>query len=88
MNKTITAGIDEVGRGCLAGPVVSAAVVLKDGVNLKLLKDSKKITLNKRELVSKHIKENSYFAIGVASVEEILKIKYFKCLITFYETRN
>ena len=74
MNKTITAGIDEVGRGCLAGPVVSAAVVLKDGVNLKLLKDSKKITFNKRELVSKHIRENSYFAIGVASVEEILRL--------------
>ena len=74
MNKTITAGIDEVGRGCLAGPVVSAAVVLKDGVNLKLLKDSKKIAFNKRELVSKHIRENSYFAIGVASVEEILKL--------------
>ena len=32
--KTITAGIDEVGRGCLAGPVVSAAVVLKKGINL------------------------------------------------------
>ena len=74
MNKTITAGIDEVGRGCLAGPVVSAAVVLKDGVNLKLLKDSKKIAFNKRELVSKHIRENSYFAIGVASVEEILRL--------------
>ncbi len=74
MNKTITAGIDEVGRGCLAGPVVSAAVVLKDGVNLKLLKDSKKIAFNKRELVSEHIRENSYFAIGVASVEEILRL--------------
>ncbi len=74
MNKTITAGVDEVGRGCLAGPVVSAAVVLKDGVNLKLLKDSKKIAFSKRELVSKHIRENSYFAIGVASVEEILRL--------------
>ena len=29
----ITAGVDEVGRGCLAGPVVSAAVILKDGIN-------------------------------------------------------
>ena len=38
----ITAGDDEVGRGCLAGPVVSAAVILKEGINLKLLKDSKK----------------------------------------------
>ena len=74
MKRLITAGVDEVGRGCLAGPVVSAAVVLKKGVNLKLLKDSKKITFNKREKISKHIKENSYFAIGIASVEEILKL--------------
>ena len=72
--KIITAGVDEVGRGCLAGPVVSAAVVLKKGINLKILKDSKKITFNKREKISKHIKENSYFAIGIASVEEILKL--------------
>ena len=44
----ITAGVDEVGRGCLAGPVVSAAVILKKGANLILLKDSKKITFKKR----------------------------------------
>ena len=74
MENIITAGVDEVGRGCLAGPVVSAAVVLKDGINFKLLKDSKKITFNKRELISQHIRENSYFAIGVASVEEILRL--------------
>ena len=74
MKRLITAGVDEVGRGCLAGPVVSAAVVLKKGVNLKLLKDSKKITFNKREKISKHIKENSYFGIGISSVEEILKL--------------
>ena len=74
MKRLITAGVDEVGRGCLAGPVVSAAVVLKKGINLKLLKDSKKISFNKREKISKHIKENSYFAIGIASVEEILKL--------------
>ena len=72
MKELITAGVDEVGRGCLAGPVVSAAVILKEGINLKLLKDSKKITFKKREEISKHIKNNSYFAIGVASVEEIL----------------
>ena len=74
MKELITAGVDEVGRGCLAGPVVSAAVILKEGINLKLLKDSKKITFKKREEISKHIKNNSYFAIGVASVEEILSL--------------
>ena len=70
----ITAGVDEVGRGCLAGPVVSAAVVLKKSVNLNLLKDSKKISFNKREEVSEHIKKNSYYALGIASVEEILNL--------------
>ena len=74
MKRLITAGVDEVGRGCLAGPVVSAAVVLKKGINLELLKDSKKIAFNKREKISEHIKQNSYFAIGIASVEEILKL--------------
>jgi len=74
LKKLVIAGVDEVGRGCLAGPVVSAAVILKKSVNLKLLKDSKKITFKKREDIYEHIKENSYFAIGVASVEEILKL--------------
>ena len=74
MSKLITAGVDEVGRGCLAGPVVSAAVILKDGINLKLLKDSKKITFKKRLEISDHIKKNSLFSIGIASVEEILKL--------------
>ena len=70
----ITAGVDEVGRGCLAGPVVSAAVVLKKSINLNLLKDSKKISFNKRKEISEHIKKNSYYAPGIASVEEILNL--------------
>ncbi len=70
----ITAGVDEVGRGCLAGPVVSAAVILKKGIDLKLLKDSKKISFKKREEISEHIKKNSCYAIGIASVEEILNL--------------
>ena len=70
----ITAGVDEVGRGCLAGPVVSAAVILKKGIDLKLLKDSKKISFKKREEISEHIKQNSCYAIGIASVEEILNL--------------
>ena len=74
MKELITAGVDEVGRGCLAGPVVSAAVVLKKSINLNLLKDSKKISFNKREEISEHIKKNSYYALGIASVEEILNL--------------
>ena len=72
--KFITAGIDEVGRGCLAGPVVSAAVILKDGINLRILKDSKKISFKKRLEISNHIKSHSIYAIGLASVDEILNL--------------
>ena len=74
MKELITAGVDEVGRGCLAGPVISAAVILKKGINLRLLKDSKKISFKKRQEISEHIKNNSFYAIGIASVEEILNL--------------
>ena len=72
--KLIRAGVDEVGRGCLAGPVVSAAVILKKSISLELLMDSKKISFYKREKISQHIKRNSYYSIGTASVEEILNL--------------
>ena len=77
----ITAGVDEVGRGCLAGPVVSSAVILKKSVNLSILKDSKKITFKKRIEISKHIKLNSIFAIGTASVEEILNLNILQAAL-------
>ena len=46
--KNIIAGVDEVGRGSWIGPVYSAAVILKKGINIKLLKDSKQISIKKR----------------------------------------
>ncbi len=72
-NKII-AGVDEVGRGCLAGPVVSAAVILKKGALIKNLKDSKKLTFKQRIEISKDIKNKSLFSIGVATVKEIEKL--------------
>ena len=77
----ITAGVDEVGRGCLAGPVVSAAVILKENINLSLLKDSKKISFKKRIEAAEHIKINSIYAIGIASVEEILSINILQAAL-------
>ena len=68
------AGVDEVGRGCLAGPVFAAAVILNNNINIKGIKDSKKITFKKRILLSNYIKKNSTYAIGSASVSEISKI--------------
>ena len=50
MNKNkLIAGVDEVGRGSWIGPVFSAAVILKKNINKKLLKDSKKYLLQKKE---------------------------------------
>ena len=68
------AGIDEVGRGPLAGPVIAAAVILDrknipEGIN-----DSKKIPKAKRILLAEKIKENSIYAYGTASEIEIDEI--------------
>ena len=68
------AGVDEVGRGCLAGPVFAAAVILNNNISTKGIKDSKKISFKNRMLLSKYIKKNSTFAIAFASVEEIDKL--------------
>ena len=51
------AGVDEVGRGCLAGPVFAAAVILNDNINTKNIKDSKKINFQNRILLSEYIKK-------------------------------
>ena len=68
------AGVDEVGRGSLIGPVYAAAVILNKSINKKLLKDSKSLDKSYRVILSKYIKENSIWAVGKASVKEIEKI--------------
>ena len=71
--KSIVAGVDEVGRGSLIGPVYAAAVILKKKLDKKKLKDSKQITKKNREILEKYIKKNSYWSIGSASLQEIEK---------------
>lgn len=66
------AGVDEVGRGPLAGPVVTAAVILPDTFDLPGLTDSKKLTAKKREALALAIKEQAIaWCLGEASVTEI-----------------
>ena len=72
--KKIIAGVDEVGRGSLVGPVYAAAVILKSKINTKLLKDSKLLSKKDREKLNIYIKKNSYWSIGKASVKEIEKL--------------
>ena len=72
--KKIIAGVDEVGRGSLIGPVYAAAVILNNSINEKLLKDSKSLSKGQREEIFFYIKKNSIWAVGQASIEEIEKI--------------
>ena len=70
----IVAGVDEVGRGSLVGPVYAAAVILDKKIDKKLLKDSKTVTKDNRKILSNYIKKNSIWAISKASVKEIEKM--------------
>lgn len=74
-SNTTEVGCDEAGRGCLAGPVVASAVILPKGLIIEGLNDSKKLTSNKREYLSKLIKESALaWGIGIVSSKEIDKI--------------
>jgi len=72
---SLLAGVDEVGRGPLAGPVVAAAVILDPSRPILGLADSKKLSEKKREALFDEIKEKSIaYAVARASVEEIDQI--------------
>ena len=70
MKKAI-AGVDEVGRGSLVGPVFAATVIFKKNLDKKKIKDSKQLSKNQRNLLEKYIKKNSIWTIGSASLKEI-----------------
>lgn len=68
----LVAGIDEVGRGPLAGPVVAAAVVLDQNFDLWEVHDSKQLSLKKRQVLVPQIKEQAVdYAFGVVEADEI-----------------
>ncbi|MBT4856208.1 ribonuclease HII [bacterium] len=71
VNKGLLCGIDEVGRGCLAGPVIAAAVVLNPGKKSKYVRDSKLMTEQERLLAYKWIVRNSTFGIGIVDHRRI-----------------
>ncbi len=83
LNKnTIEVGCDEAGRGCLAGPVFAAAVILPSNFTNKLLNDSKKLSEKSRNILKKEIIENA-LAWAVASIDntEIDKINILNASI-------
>ena len=70
----LTAGVDEVGRGCLAGPVVASAVILPCNIRrpwLKEVRDSKQLTHEKREYLFSYIEETA-IAVGTGVVEHTI----------------
>lgn len=70
--NTLEAGIDEAGRGCLAGPVVAAAVILPQDYQHPLLNDSKKLSYKQREQIREDILRDAVaWSIGEASCQEI-----------------
>ena len=73
-------GVDEAGRGPLAGPVVAAAVVLSDG-DIEGLDDSKKLTAKRRAELETQIKARCHWAIGLADVGEIDSINILQATL-------
>lgn len=71
-SELIEAGCDEAGRGCLAGPVVAAAVILKKDADYSELNDSKQLTEKKRMQLRELVMNDALaYGIGIVSAEEI-----------------
>ena len=82
----VPAGVDEAGRGPLAGPVVAAAVIIDQKSKLEGLNDSKKLTENKRAELFDTIKEKSLsYAIGIVDPETIDKINILQAALRAME---
>ena len=79
-------GVDEVGRGPLAGPVVSAAVRLSKNFNIAELNDSKKLSKSKRKEVYNLIINTCEYQLGISNVEEIDKLNILQA--TFLSMRR
>ena len=79
MAKVVVCGVDEAGRGPLAGPVYAAAVILDPARQIRGLADSKVLKAERREVLAERIKQRSVaFAISSASVEEIDRLNIFQ----------
>lgn len=78
---SVVAGIDEAGRGPLAGPVVAAAVVLPHNFCLDGLQDSKKLSPALREMLYPQIRRQALVGVGVASVVEIDRLNILQATL-------
>ena len=82
MNNLLIAGVDEAGRGALAGPVVSAAVLFSSGPEISGLTDSKKLSQRARLDLEMEIKRScACWAVGIATAEEIDRLNVLKATL-------
>lgn len=82
MRKVLVCGVDEAGRGPIAGPVYAAAVILDPARRVNGLADSKVLTPARRELLAGRIKERAIaWAVARASVEEIDRINILRAAL-------
>ena len=70
----IVLGIDEAGRGCIAGPVVAAGIILNDKIDISEINDSKKLAPKKREKIYYYLINHCYYITALSSVEEIERL--------------
>lgn len=80
----VLCGIDEVGRGPWAGPIVASAVILEDDLRFKGLKDSKKLTAKARAEAFELLKKNGFFGIGIVDSKEVDKLGLIKATNTAF----
>lgn len=81
-SSTLIAGIDEAGRGPLAGPVVAAAVIFKKNIFIEGVNDSKKIKTKQREVLAKIIKEEALsYAYGIINQKTIDRINILQATL-------
>lgn len=86
-DEIIIIGIDEVGRGALAGPIVTAGVVFNRFYYQPLINDSKKISATLREKLFLEIVDNAiYYFISISTVNDVEKYNPKKCTILMMET--
>lgn len=82
MSSLLIAGVDEAGRGALAGPVVSAAVLFSSGPEISGLTDSKKLSQRVRVDLEMEIKRScTCWAVGVATAEEIDRLNVLQATL-------
>lgn len=80
--NSLIAGVDEVGRGCLAGPVVVAAVILKQSTKNRLIKDSKLLDAQGLEKAYNYIVKNSWHATAVLNNNFIDKVNIYQATLS------